>query len=689
MPHIVRIVLCMIAAAIYPILLLGQRTAPTFPSLQAFLDVCPQNDPYYPILQRDFQILRNGVPVAEIPCTEPVSKMTGAQVTEELAAVQSLRFAYYLDIGRSGYLPWTTLRLYDWFKSHIAGINIDTSLRAGSGAASCCVTIGGRRYISSAPFVNEATRAFSMRPDFLAPQVALIAHEVRHTEGDGYRHVSCCGISFGCDQTYDETNLSPYGIQYYLAKLWLTGASNLGYSCDPQQAVPLNTVFLAIANNSYRRFCADKPPDVPLPALPGGSCVPACVLAPSGPVVSSISSPGGAFTVGIAASTPTCGWTADSADSWITVRSGGNSSGNGAVAYTVASNLSAAPRTGTLLAAGYKLSISQASPSCSLSCPSSVSTSVLTGAPVQFSTAASPPACGVVQYDWDFGDGSPHASTQSPVHSYINSGIYSWALTVSSAPAVCRQTGSIRVDAPPRIDSVVGGAPGPSAIAGGSWVTIHGASLSITTRSWNAADFKGSQLPLSLDGVSVKIGGKDAAVYSISPAQLNVQCPADIAIGSVPVQVTNRIASASGTAAIQTFAPAFFLFGGNYVAAVHADGTYVGESTLFGGAIASRPAEPGETILLFGTGFGPTSPSVIAGQEFTGAAGLTDPAQLTVRIGGWPAVVNFAGITGAGVYQFNVVIPEVASGDRELIAEIAGTSTPSGRFLTISSSRSR
>jgi uncharacterized protein (TIGR03437 family) len=184
--------------------------------------------------------------------------------------------------------------------------------------------------------------------------------------------------------------------------------------------------------------------------------------------------------------------------------------------------------------------------------------------------------------------------------------------------------------------------------------------------------------------VSVKINGKDAAVYYISPTQLNVQCPSDNSTGSsVPVQVTNRLGSATGTANLQTFAPAFFAFADRYVAAVHTDGVYVGKNDLFGGAVTARPASPGETVLLFGTGFGPTNPSVSAGQVFSGAAPLADPTQLRVRIGGQMAEVTFAGITGAGLYQINVVMPQLGDGDQELLADIGGVSTVSGKFITI------
>ncbi len=81
----------------------AQRMASTFASLKAFIDTCPQNDPYYPVIRRDFQILKDRVPVVDIACTEPYSQLPVSQVTEELALMQALRFAYYMDMGQSGY----------------------------------------------------------------------------------------------------------------------------------------------------------------------------------------------------------------------------------------------------------------------------------------------------------------------------------------------------------------------------------------------------------------------------------------------------------------------------------------------------------------------------------------------------------------------------------------------------------
>jgi uncharacterized protein (TIGR03437 family) len=57
--------------------------------------------------------------------------------------------------------------------------------------------------------------------------------------------------------------------------------------------------------------------------------------------------------------------------------------------------------------------------------------------------------------------------------------------------------------------------------------------------------------------------------------------------------------SNSFTANTQQFAPAFFTFaGGKYVAALHADYSYLAAPSLVAGA---TPAQPGEVILLYGT----------------------------------------------------------------------------------------
>lgn len=233
------------------------------------------------------------------------------------------------------------------------------------------------------------------------------------------------------------------------------------------------------------------------------------------------------------------------------------------------------------------------------------------------------------------------------------------------------------------ISSVSNSASGQAGVAAGSWVSIYGTNLSATTRSWQNSDFVGNSLPAALDKVSVTINGKAAAVSYISPGQLNVQAPTDNSTGTVQVQVTSPLGSPTGTATLQQYAPGFFPFPDGYVAAVHSDGVYVAPAGFFGAAQASRPAQPGETLLLFGTGFGPTTPAVPSGQIVDVAAPLADPAQLHIRIGGVLANVQFAGIVAPGEYQFNVVIPALPDGDQPVVADIGGLTTQSGLSIAV------
>lgn len=115
-------------------------------------------------------------------------------------------------------------------------------------------------------------------------------------------------------------------------------------------------------------------------------------------------------------------------------------------------------------------------------------------------------------------------------------------------------------------------------------------------------------------------------------------------------------------------APASFdLNGTQYAGALFVDNTYV----LPQGAIAglnSRPAKPGDTVIFYGVGFGPVTPSVPAGQSVQQANMLV--SKFHVSIGGTAATVNYAGLTpgSIGLYQFNVVVPDIANTDAAPVA---------------------
>jgi uncharacterized protein (TIGR03437 family) len=225
------------------------------------------------------------------------------------------------------------------------------------------------------------------------------------------------------------------------------------------------------------------------------------------------------------------------------------------------------------------------------------------------------------------------------------------------------------------------------AIAPGTWVSVFGANLSATTRSWANSDFVGGKLPTVLDNVSVTIDGKAAAVAYVSPTQINVLAPDDSTTGLVFAQV-KAPAGTSATALVlqQTAAPAFFQFhapSANYAAATHADGSLLAGTALVQQGILGTPAKPGETIVLYGTGFGATQPAISATALVPSALPLANLQDLRVRIAGVDATAVFAGLVSPGLYQFNVVVPNVPDGDQTVTAELRGLATQSGLMVTV------
>ncbi len=215
--------------------------------------------------------------------------------------------------------------------------------------------------------------------------------------------------------------------------------------------------------------------------------------------------------------------------------------------------------------------------------------------------------------------------------------------------------------------------------ASGSWVALHGAALATNTRTWRAEEIVDGNLPTSLDGVSVQINNQPAYVQYISPTQVNVLAPEAVSDGPVQVTLTN----AGGTSApvsvdfVRT-SPGFFQYADENIAAVRTDGVYIAPEGLIEG-VTTVPARPGETIVLYGTGFGPTSPAVEPGKVLTSA--LRTASDVRIRIHNQDAAVSYSGMVSAGLYQINVTVPDLPDGDYPVTAEVGGVRT--GKFVKL------
>jgi uncharacterized protein (TIGR03437 family) len=225
-------------------------------------------------------------------------------------------------------------------------------------------------------------------------------------------------------------------------------------------------------------------------------------------------------------------------------------------------------------------------------------------------------------------------------------------------------------------------------VAAGTWLEIYGEKLSPDTRTWATSDFIGNVAPNSLDGVKVLVGGQPAFLDVISPGQINAQVPDGAGTGNITVQVVNPVGAsdpvvvAAAARAPALLAPPSFSAAGRYfAAALFSDGTFAGKANLVPGG-AFRPAHAGDTVILYGVGFGTVTPATPPGTIATQATALPNVA---VTIGGVNAAITYAGQAGnfVGLDILYVVVPGGISGDLLLGASVNGVPITQTLFLTV------
>jgi uncharacterized protein (TIGR03437 family) len=229
------------------------------------------------------------------------------------------------------------------------------------------------------------------------------------------------------------------------------------------------------------------------------------------------------------------------------------------------------------------------------------------------------------------------------------------------------------------------------AIAPATWMEIYGVNLATTrSQTWAGTDFTGNQAPSALGGTTVTIAGKPAFVDFVNPGQVNAQVPSGIDPGPQPVVVT----TAGGTSIAYTItvktnepgllAPPAFIFKGaqNVVALFSNTLTYV-LPVAVPGALTSR-ARAGDSLTLYGVGFGLVTPNLPAGQIVQQTNALQ--SDFKVFFAGIPATVTYAGFAPGyvGLYQINVVVPNVAASDTvPLTFTLAGVNGPQNLVIAI------
>jgi len=241
----------------------------------------------------------------------------------------------------------------------------------------------------------------------------------------------------------------------------------------------------------------------------------------------------------------------------------------------------------------------------------------------------------------------------------------------------------------PVLASAVASTQAQPAIGPNTWVSIYGSNFAVAgfTDDWTKSIKASSTgaLPTVLDGVSVSIGGQAAYVEYLSASQINVLTP-NIGLGPVQVTVTNGAGASNAiTVTSQQYVTGLFVWPSGCTSncqpvATHLDfsdavanGTFTGVTTV--------PAAPGESIILWGSGFGPTTPATPFGTAVPTTPTFNTTANVTATLNNAPITVyqNVAVLApgNAGLFQMGVTVPTgLANGSYPLVISINGVPTP-------------
>jgi uncharacterized protein (TIGR03437 family) len=228
-------------------------------------------------------------------------------------------------------------------------------------------------------------------------------------------------------------------------------------------------------------------------------------------------------------------------------------------------------------------------------------------------------------YGFDAGPGYDQASGLGSVDAY--------QLALAWGAAAARSTS-------PGITSLANGASFLQAFAPGMVMSVFGSQLAPASAA--AASVP---LPTQLSNVTATVNGVAAPLYYVSPAQVNLQVPAQLQAGSAVLVISNNGQTASANFTLSAAAPGIF-------------------TDSSGSAVPFRSAKRGDTITLYVTG--------------------TASLPVSVTVGGVAATITYVATPQAlqGVVQVNYQVPAQAGlGTQPVVVTAGGVSSPSANLL--------
>jgi uncharacterized protein (TIGR03437 family) len=237
-------------------------------------------------------------------------------------------------------------------------------------------------------------------------------------------------------------------------------------------------------------------------------------------------------------------------------------------------------------------------------------------------------------------------------------------LTAMAACPVFGQAPSIN---PAGVVDAASFAPGRP-VSAGNVVAIFGSNLATQIATADTVPWS-----FTLSNVSVTFNGITAPLQFVAPGQINAQIPWEVlpagTSGTVNAVVTSQgVPSAPQPVVVNLFGPGVYTYNNHAIAINITDPTSqrYGAFAAPTGTVGTYPAFPAQVndvLFVYAGGLGAVSAAPPDGAAATTT--VTTNTTPTVLVNNVPAAVSFSGLAPVypGVYQINLQVPQVASGN--------------------------
>jgi len=205
--------------------------------------------------------------------------------------------------------------------------------------------------------------------------------------------------------------------------------------------------------------------------------------------------------------------------------------------------------------------------------------------------------------------------------------------------------------APPKITSVVNAADGKLPVAPGGLISVYGQQMAPVNIATNEVP-----LPTALGESCLTVNGVAVPVLFVSGQQINGQLPFNVDGNAQMTLRTPGGISDNFNFSILSAAPSVFHTG--------AAGPETGLATITRAdngefVTPTNPVHPGDSIVIWATGLGRTSPAIDSGMPAPSDPLPSAVIQPIIQLGGVALDVQYAGLVpgAVGLYQINVTVP--------------------------------